>query len=172
MTRTPRLKSLKVVSDMVFTEVCVHYVSSFSSHLFHRKKSFGESQPLDSVFVPYVKGVTTFKCIRSDITLKQSSGWNICTSKSLHIWTRWEGNPQQMTHCVQYSGLQHLRLWNKQTISCASVLTKVSYIFICFTRCYLSWIFGFVNWCNFSAIFLTPVSCVRYSSCLLFKSKF
>lgn len=147
-------------------------VSIMFHHLFHSKKSFEESKPLDSVFVLYMKGVSAFKCIRSDIALKQSSGWKICTFKSLQVWTRWEGNPQQMTYCVQHYGLQQLRLWHKQTISCASVLMKVSYIFICFTRCYVSWIFGIVNWCNFSAKFVRPVSCVRYSSCLLSKSKF
>jgi len=74
MTRTPRLKSVKVVSDIAFTEVLFEYVSSFSSYLFHRKKSFKESQSLDSVLIPYLKGVSAYKCVRNDVTLEQSAG--------------------------------------------------------------------------------------------------
>jgi hypothetical protein len=108
VTRTPRLKSVKVMSYMVFSEVLFHYVSSFSSHLFHRKKSFKESEPLYLVFIPYVKGVSAFKCVRNDITLEQSSGGNIGTFQSLHVRTRCKVNPQPMTYCVQHSGLQQL----------------------------------------------------------------
>jgi hypothetical protein len=156
VTRTLRLKSVKVVSDMVFTEVLFHYVSSFSFHLFDRKKSLKESKPLDLVFITYVKGVLAFKCVRNDITLEQSSGCNICTFQSLNVRTRCEGNPQPMTYCVQHSGLQQLHWWNKQTTSRAFVLIKsLRFSFVLLVAIY----------CEYLALLTDPLQCWIWKTC-------